>query len=164
MLRCLYLTRIRCILKMDHHCPWIANCVSHRTFPHFVRFLFYSIIAMIHLEYFLFERLGFIWASRHRAGVSISIKNTHQVYLCLAKVPRSVCTTASSPPYSLDCELRVFTVTCRTNDTNNELLDLQFDVHRIIPSRETRSTPRACSEARRLHHNPRRSTDQIGQT
>ena len=60
----------RCIPKMDHHCPWTINCVSHRTFPHFFRFLFYAVTAMIYLEYFTFVRIGFIWERRNEASVS----------------------------------------------------------------------------------------------
>jgi len=30
----------RCVLKMDHHCPWLgARCIGHRTYPAFVHFL-----------------------------------------------------------------------------------------------------------------------------
>ncbi|KAK2464599.1 hypothetical protein APHAL10511_003388 [Amanita phalloides] len=30
----------RCILKMDHHCPWLASkCIGHRTYPAFVHFI-----------------------------------------------------------------------------------------------------------------------------
>ncbi|KAF8585082.1 zf-DHHC-domain-containing protein [Ramaria rubella] len=35
----------RCVLKMDHHCPWLGgNCVGHRTYPAFVHFIFLSTI------------------------------------------------------------------------------------------------------------------------
>ncbi len=61
----------RCIPKMDHHCPWTINCVSHRTFPHFFRFLFYSVMAMCHLEYLLYIRLAVLF--RHRSLPSVRL-------------------------------------------------------------------------------------------
>lgn len=50
---------------MDHHCPWTSNCVSHRTYPHFVRFLLYAVASMSYLEYFLYLRGAVIWENRH---------------------------------------------------------------------------------------------------
>lgn len=62
---------LRCIPKMDHHCPWTANCVSHRTFPHFLRFVVYSVAAMSYLEYFLYIRGAVIWNNRHWPSVGL---------------------------------------------------------------------------------------------
>jgi palmitoyltransferase len=49
---------------MDHHCPWTANCVSHRTFPHFLRFLVSTTIGLSFLQILLFTRLRHLWDAR----------------------------------------------------------------------------------------------------
>ena len=59
----------RCIPKMDHHCPWTINCVSHRTLAHFLRFLVYAVVSMCYLEAFLFERVAFVWDQRKLPSV-----------------------------------------------------------------------------------------------
>ncbi|OBT69944.1 hypothetical protein VE03_00622 [Pseudogymnoascus sp. 23342-1-I1] len=55
----------RCIPKMDHHCPWTSNCVSHTTFPHFIRFVFYSVVTMGVLEYHLFNHGSVVYQNRN---------------------------------------------------------------------------------------------------
>ena len=75
----------RCIPKMDHHCPWTINCVSHRTFPHFFRFLFYSVTAMLYLEYFLYIRLAILFQNRSLPSVRSLSSVINTLYLPLQK-------------------------------------------------------------------------------
>ncbi|CAH0384496.1 unnamed protein product [Bemisia tabaci] len=38
----------RCIRKMDHHCPWVNNCVGENNQKYFVLFTFYIAVISIH--------------------------------------------------------------------------------------------------------------------
>lgn len=34
-----------CIVRMDHHCPWICNCVGYRNHKSFFYFCFYLAVS-----------------------------------------------------------------------------------------------------------------------
>ncbi|KAF6018952.1 hypothetical protein EB796_022773 [Bugula neritina] len=38
----------RCIKKMDHHCPWINNCIGELNLKYLLMFLFYVVLASIY--------------------------------------------------------------------------------------------------------------------
>ncbi|CAG0924163.1 unnamed protein product [Notodromas monacha] len=38
----------RCIKKMDHHCPWVNNCVGEKNQKYFVLFTFYIAVISVH--------------------------------------------------------------------------------------------------------------------
>ncbi|KAJ8922061.1 hypothetical protein NQ315_008702 [Exocentrus adspersus] len=53
----------RCVMKMDHHCPWINNCVGWGNHAHFTLFLLFATLGCLHASVILGRSL---YKSIHR--------------------------------------------------------------------------------------------------
>ncbi|XP_020593806.1 probable protein S-acyltransferase 16 isoform X3 [Phalaenopsis equestris] len=67
-----------CVLRMDHHCVWINNCVGHANYKVFFVFMLYAVTACIHsLALFLWFVYDVLKGQIHSGG---SLKTSHIIY------------------------------------------------------------------------------------
>lgn len=63
----------RCVLKMDHHCPWLNNCVGHFNHRYFYLFCVYMTLGTIFVSLSIYQQLcTFFTGSPIRFLVSIA--------------------------------------------------------------------------------------------
>ncbi|QRW00435.1 DHHC palmitoyltransferase [Ceratobasidium sp. AG-Ba] len=80
----------RCVLKMDHHCPWLANnCVGHRTYPSFIHFLLSTTLIAAHAVSVSVSPLK--WYFNNSLVQVVDLTPLHALYLALGGAVFTIC-------------------------------------------------------------------------
>lgn len=58
----------KCVLAMDHHCPWMANCVGFYNYRYFFLFLFYMFVGCVYASLISLEPFMLTFKRRSRGG------------------------------------------------------------------------------------------------
>ncbi len=75
----------RCVLKMDHHCPWINNCVGHLNHRHFFLYMVYMVLGCLFVMAFGFEIMWEELFAGPAGGEASRFDQTSDIFNCEAK-------------------------------------------------------------------------------
>eukprot|EP00731_Ephydatia_muelleri_P005664 Em0002g1840a len=88
----------RCSMKMDHHCPWINNCVGHENHASFLRFTFYVPLGCLHgailnanFLYRVVTNINVGWIIMAMMGIAVAMGAAIGVFILFATQVYSIC-------------------------------------------------------------------------
>uniref|UniRef100_A0A182PEM8 Palmitoyltransferase n=1 Tax=Anopheles epiroticus TaxID=199890 RepID=A0A182PEM8_9DIPT len=53
-----------CVLKLDHHCPWVNNCINFTNYKYFILFLGYALVYCLYVACSTIPYMELLWTGK----------------------------------------------------------------------------------------------------